>query len=293
MFYGQDIPALAARRNDCMLLRLVVEGQPEPPAPPEGGEMPVLTLRVAVEPAPGLPPGLGEVAGLFAGFELMVATFGYLQGIVFAGQPAVEGYKRYARELRDGGGPLPPLGRSPWKVAGSTLELDFSAVGRAGLSAEEMARIAGAGEPAAALAAVLALARERGKLGYLDITYNGEPTAEMRAVFQRVREMGNRLLGIPVKPRTGPQDYHSTEQSETDGPPELTSVRFVCLEHEAGLAGEYGDRFLLAQAYGTWRAMTDARRWVVMATIPSAGEQAGAIAQLFDRAMALLGRSAP
>lgn len=255
--------------------------------------MPVLALRVPVEAAPGIPPGLGEAAGLFAGFELMVATFGYLQGIVFAGQPAVEGYKRYARELRDGGGPLPPPSDSPWRVAGSALELDFSALARAGLDTEELGRIAGAGEPAAALAAVLALARERGRLGYLDITYNGEPTPEVRAVFQRVREMGNELLGIPVKPRTGPQDYHSTEQSETDGPPELTSVRFVCLEHEGALAGEYSDRFLLAQAYGTWRAMADARRWVVMATIPSAAEEAGAIAQLFDGAMALLGRSAP
>jgi len=32
---------------------------------------------------------------------------------------------------------------------------------------------------------------------------------------------------------------------------------------------------------------------VVMATIPSTAEEAGAIAQLFDGAMALLGRSAP
>src|SRR5260370_8640939 len=50
---------------------------------------------------------LAVCARLFAGWNLAVALVGYLQGMTFAGQPAVEGYKKYARELRDAPGELP------------------------------------------------------------------------------------------------------------------------------------------------------------------------------------------
>ena len=72
--------------------------------------------------------------------------------------------------------------------------------------------------------------------------------------------LANERLGIPAKLRTGPSDYHSTEQGETDGPPELVSLRLVAGRHEAVQAGAYDDTFLLAQARGTWQAMEDAGR---------------------------------
>ena len=34
------------------------------------------------------------------------------------------------------------------------------------------------------------------------------------------------------------------------------------------MAGCYSDKFLLAQARGTWQAMEDAGRWIVMLTVP-------------------------
>jgi hypothetical protein len=230
----------------------------------------VLTLDVPL--APGL--GLGETAALCLGFERLVAVFGYLQGITFAGQPAVEAYKRYARELRDAPGPVSFPTDSPDLVDLGSLTLYYQSaivarLARADLRAE-VGRLGGdPADAAGVLAAILSLARSTSRLRYLDLTFNGELTPEARAVLESGRRLlAGEALGIPVKLRTGPSDYHSTEQSETDGPNELVSIRLVALEHEPVLAGSYSDKFLLAQARGTWQAMEDARRWVLMVTFP-------------------------
>jgi hypothetical protein len=58
-----------------------------------------------------------------------------------------------------------------------------------------------------------------------------------------------------------------------DGPNELLSIRIVAMKHETPSAGEYPDKFLLAQARGTWQAMEDARRWVLMLTMPELNDE--------------------
>jgi hypothetical protein len=134
------------------------------------------------------------------------------------------------------------------------------------------------------LAAAILLAREEGWLRYLDITYNGEIDATLQAVFEEVREwIGHRMLGLPVKIRPAPSDYHSTEQSETDGPPELLSIRIVTKRHDEPLIGTYTDRFLHAQARGTWKAMRDVHRWVVLASSPDNREAAADYRQFFTQ----------
>src|SRR5260370_1941625 len=50
---------------------------------------------------------MAACARCFAGWNLTVALVGYLQGITFAGQPAVVHYMSYARHLRDAEGGLP------------------------------------------------------------------------------------------------------------------------------------------------------------------------------------------
>ncbi len=47
---------------------------------------------------------------------------------------------------------------------------------------------------------------------------------------ERTRTIGNTLLGVPIKLRQAPAAYHSTEQSEMDGPPYLVSLRLVARE---------------------------------------------------------------
>jgi hypothetical protein len=203
------------------------------------GGAPAAALRLA--------GGLAAAARLFVGWELTVALLGYLRGITFAGQPAVEAYKRHARELRTGEGrlPYPP-------DALDVTELPPALAGAAGA------------EPA-----------------YLDLTVNADPgSGAWDDARSEMLRLGNRVLHRPVKLRWGPQDYHSTEQSETDGPPGVLSVRVLVRRTETVAAGEYANRFLHAQALGTVRAMREAGRpplLVVLEDLRGAGPLAGAI----------------
>jgi hypothetical protein len=97
------------------------------------------------------------------------------------------------------------------------------------------------------------------------------------------------VLRRPVKLRWGPRDYHSTEQSETDGPPGVLSLRVLVRRSEPVAAGEYADRFLHAQALGTVRAMREAGRPPVLAMLEDAGD-AGLLAAALRRAGGLLER---
>jgi len=115
--------------------------------------------------------------------------------------------------------------------------------------------------PTSVLARVLREARTGHHLGYLDVTVNGEVSSELRVVLDRgVRLLGNETLGVPVKVRRAPAAYHSTEQSEMDGPPWLVSLRLLGRAHEPCVVGAYDDRFLRAQAVSTWQAMLEKGR---------------------------------
>jgi hypothetical protein len=247
---------------------------------------------------------LGELAGLFLGLKKTVAAYGYLQDIVFAGQPAVEAYKQYARDLREAPGPLVLHQGAAGETGGTSrvtfqsLVLDYSSLRRRKLLDEPslqqtLERLGGSAQRAPdVFAAILDSARAAGSLRYLDLTWNGEPAAGVRRVLDLARDnLANRVLGIPAKVRTGPSDYHSTEQGETDGPPELVSLRLVAERHDPVAAGRYDDRFLLAQARGTWQAMEDGGRWIVFLTLPDAGDS-GAGRQAVNHLEAFFQRTA-
>ena len=86
--------------------------------------------------------------------------------------------------------------------------------------------------------------------------------------------IGNTLLGIPVKLRQAPAAYHSTEQSEMDGPPSLISLRLVARNSEACLLGSYTNTFLHAQAVSTWQAMMETGRPCFLLVIDSSLDDA-------------------
>jgi hypothetical protein len=141
-----------------------------------------------------------------------------------------------------------------------------------------------ASQPAAAFASASALREAAAvasghhggrSLGYLDVTINGEASARLWSlVEERTRAIGNVLLGVPVKLRRAPAAYHSTEQSEMDGPPSLVSLRIVARETEACLLGRYTSAFLHAQAVSTWQAMREAGRLCYLLVIEGALEDA-------------------
>ena len=223
------------------------------------------------------PKCFATAGGLFLGWQRLVASYGLLGGITYAGQPAVEAYKKYARDLRLAEGPVtwPEDTASQARFGGWTLYSD-SLVKR-GLLREDEA--VGGNDAAAVYAAILRQAFSQfaaeGRVPYLDFTFNGELAPGILGVLKAARdELAAAALNVRCKIRSGPADYHSTEQSETDGPPEVISLRIVALTHEAPMAGEYSDKFLLAQARGTWQAMEDAGRWILMMATPSLDEAA-------------------
>ncbi|MGB8345606.1 MAG: hypothetical protein WCD86_12035, partial [Ktedonobacteraceae bacterium] len=100
-----------------------------------------------------------------------------------------------------------------------------------------------------------------GRPAYLDITVNGEVSPTVMSLLERQgRWVSDNLLGVPVKVRRAPAAYHSTEQSEMDGPPDLLSVRYLARHHQTCLIGTYDDTFLNAQAVSTWQAMLEQAR---------------------------------
>jgi glucose-6-phosphate isomerase len=273
VFYDQDLRTASAWPDRFCVLQLD-EGS--------GGERPSRPCAVLRIGSPDdAASRMAACARCFAGWNLTVALVGYFQEITFAGQPAVEHYKSYARRLRDAEGRLPyPDG-----------DLAITDSGRLELFAEAapLPEVDGAGRDAGSVLASIARGLESaGRLGYFDLTVNGDSAGPLWDAAQRTgKRFGNHVLQRPTKIRSGPRDYHSTEQSETDGPPELLSLRVLVKDPETVMAGEYSARFLHAQALGTVFAMRDAGRPVLLATVGRA-DGADALVELLEAAAAHL-----
>ncbi len=212
---------------------------------------------------------LAALAESFLGWQLSMALYGYLQRIPFAGQPAVENYKARARALRTQHDPLQVVSHwgsalqdgiltllTPQRAMGQNAQLHIDTK-RHDSAASAFARAL----QKATSTGVTPKDTQGGSLSYLDVTVNGEVPASLLAVLdEHVHKIGNKLLGIPVKLRQAPAAYHSTEQSEMDGPPSLVSLRLVARNSEASLLGSYTNTFLHAQAVSTWQAMVETGR---------------------------------
>jgi hypothetical protein len=113
------------------------------------------------------------------------------------------------------------------------------------------------------------------RLGYIDLTLNGEFPPSVEAMLaDYLHQIGNVMLKVPTKFRHAPADYHSTEQSEMDGPPNLVSLRLLARQHESPILGTYTDNFLKAQAVSTWQAMIEQGRSCFLLILDGTGEQA-------------------
>jgi len=219
VFSDPEPACFAAVRDHACLLRI---GRP---TPCQVTGLPEARLELpAFERGPG---GVVAAGRLFAGWCLAVAVFGFLEDIRFAGQPAVEAYKRYAAELRDRTGPVPLMDERLTRLR----------------IADQVDRL-----------------RSEDRLDYLDLTVNGEPEGDLWNAVRRAGRAFSARLGVPIKIRSGPRDYHSTEQSLVDGPPNLLSIRVIALPTATVATGGYEGRFLMAQAAGSVMAMRDAGR---------------------------------
>ena len=203
----------------------------------------------------------------FLGWQLSMALYGYLQNITFAGQPAVENYKARARTLRSQPDPLQVLTSWQGKVVQTSLTLfGPDNVHQTSYPSDLFG---------------MALTQQK-RLGYLDCTFNGVASPQIQlAVAKLVLTLGNKILGVPVKIRQAPAAYHSTEQSEMDGPPYLISLRILVRTHETSLLGTYTDTFLRAQAVSTWQAMVEQGRRCYLLLVD--GENDNAVVNVLTR----------
>ncbi len=252
-----DRAAGNGRQLGGLRLRIVAEPPPDPAEPTP-------TRTIADHPVDDLEAGdftlyqpllagdrpadqLAGLAATFLGLQLCMALYGYLHNIPFAGQPAVEQYKTRARELRATADPIRIAVAATTPQAAGRIRL-LPPPGAA--STDTMM------SPAEMMAAALA-----SRPTYLDLTINGEISAQDTAALEaQLRQLGNTVLGIPVKLRRAPASYHSTEQSEMDGPGGLVSMRALAVQSDPSLLGTYDATFLRAQAVGTWIAMNEQSR---------------------------------
>jgi hypothetical protein len=215
---------------------------------------------------------LAALATSFLGWQLSMALYGYLHRIQYAGQPAVENYKARAHTLRSQPDPLQVA--SNWHPALRSERLTLLAPHQIARSQPHHAETSQQRQPSSSPASAFASAVQAAlpdrdtqtlaqaiALGYLDVTVNGAAgNALISALDKHTRSIGNELLGIPIKLRQAPAAYHSTEQSEMDGPSYLVSLRLVARSTEPPLIGTYTNAFLHAQAVSTWQAMMEVNR---------------------------------
>ncbi len=274
VFADQSVSAAPpSSSNPAGAVRLQVSAQPEDAssAPPDGAFL----LSEPLLGAPSLEQRLAGLATVFLGLQLSMVLYGYLHEIHFAGQPAVEDYKRRTRELREAGNPL-QAGKEAcaWITEGALTLLP---------PPEAPSREHGSRQAAASAERRIAASLSP-SLRYLDLTINGEmPEHSWDEVERHLRYLGNVCLGVPVKLRRAPASYHSTEQSEMDGPDGVVSLRVLAEHHPPCLLGEYDDTFLQAQAVGTWMAMNGQGRACYLLVYDAADDALGpALYRLLD-----------
>jgi hypothetical protein len=210
---------------------------------------------------------LAALAAGFLGWQLTMALYGYLHRITFAGQPAVENYKSRARALRNTDDSLTVL--LNWQPAIKDGLLTLFAPHVTEVKANPALIFA------QTLHKTIAADNESIRLGYLDLTMNGEPPESLLSVIDmHMHTLGNELLGIPLKLRRAPAAYHSTEQSEMDGPSYLVSLRLLMRNHSECILGTYTGTFLNAQAVSTWQAMLEQGRTCFLLIIDASAAEA-------------------
>ena len=255
-----DIHAPAYRTSGTLNVRIVTD----PTEPQADNEFVLFQPSLAnQEPL----DRLAALAASFLGWQLSMSLYGYLHRITFAGQPAVENYKSRARALRNTEDPSSVL--LNWQPTIKDGPLTFFATYAADAKASPALVFA------QALHQAIAADNERVRLGYLDLTINGEPPESLLSIIDvHMHTIGNELLGVPVKLRRAPAAYHSTEQSEMDGPSYLVSLRLLTRNHEESILGTYTDTFLIAQAVSTWQAMIEQGRTCFLLIIDESAQEA-------------------
>ncbi len=231
-----------------------------------------------------------DIGSLMLGFQMAVATVGYLWDICYVDQPGVEGYKKATRAVQDklGAGAIVQV-PSEWtsgKFRG--LNVHYGTLLQAGVLtlAELEAETVRLGGSMSDMPVVYAAALNllRGKFELAEIASYGRLTPSTRKVFEDARyAIFTRDLQKTSKLGEGPDKNHSYHQNIAQGRDIFNSLYFMPLVMEQPELA-YDDNLIRAQTVGTIQSLVDTGRKVVLITADSTADAAAAdLRRFFNR----------
>ncbi|MFH0862194.1 MAG: hypothetical protein V1875_04110 [Candidatus Altiarchaeota archaeon] len=293
VFYGEDLsldslrPSEESRR---IFIRICVGGKkPQDSLWQQLTEAGYWTFDIEVD-------GRNSIGGLMLGFERAVATIGYLWGICFVDQPAVEGYKKATRDviaaMPPGEGVRIPKGWFDSSASFGKLRLFFGPLIAAGTitSDEIKAQVSSMGgkmsdAPAVYAAILKVLERRRKGFEAIELASYGKMTARIRQTLEEARSrIFTNGLKMPSKLGEGPDKNHSYQQNLEDGRDSFFSTSFMYMRPEQPDAMGYDDSLLKAQTIGTVESLSkNGRKAVLLASDSTVKGAEADLKQFFEK----------
>jgi glucose-6-phosphate isomerase len=226
---------------------------------------------------------VNSLGGLMLGLQRAAAAAGYLWGIRFVDQPAVEGYKKETRRLLEG----MKKNRSKRIEISKTWSGNSASFGRlklyyqpliesGALSRDKLQKKAvGMKNAAEVYAAILCLLKEKAGFEAAELASYGSMTEKLERIMEEARySIYTKGLRMPCKLSTGPDKNHSYQQNIEDGRNMFFSTYFTYLQRPSAVIEGYDGNLLKASVVGTIKSMISHKRKVVLITVDSDAEGA-------------------
>lgn len=239
---------------------------------------------------------VNSAGGIMLGFQRTVATVGYLWGIGFVDQPAVEGYKNATRDemaqidAAGGGKVQVPQEWSEDSVPFGKLKLYYHPlIAAGGASREEIEQeVRSMGEDAAdapaVYAAIIQVLSKKPGFEAAEIASYGRMTKRLRRVMEDARyEIYTKGLRMPSKLSEGPDKNHSYQQNIEDGRNIFLSTYLTYLNVPKTTGADYDENLLRAITVGTVKSMIANKRKAVLITAGSDARGAESDVERFFR----------
>ena len=238
---------------------------------------------------------IDSIGGILLGLQRAVAAIGYLWGICFVNQPAVEGYKKATKELMDAGSDVKVP--SEWRYAsykGLTLYysplLETGSITEKELKEEVRTFGANADEAVIVYAAILGLLLKNAKVKAIELTSYGKMPQGFKGILEHARYcMFTHGLKFPSKLGEGPDKNHSYHQNIEAGRDMWFSTYFMAEKIEQPQVLKFDENLLKAQCLGTVKSLMYNKRSVVLITFDKALQEAQEeLKEFFDKVGTLL-----
>lgn len=239
---------------------------------------------------------VNSIGGLMLGLQRAVAAVGYLWGICFVDQPAVEGYKKEAGKMmarlesRGRGKLQTPVDWARNMVSYGKLKLYYHPLVETGVLTRksietEVARMGGCMDNAPAVyAAIIRILYHKPGFEASELASYGSMTKKMASIMEQARySVYTKNLRMSCKLSEGPDKNHSYQQNIEDGRNIFFSTYLMYLKAPKTVLVDYDVNLLKACAIGTIQSMVRNRRKVVLITADSDAQGAERDVERFFR----------